>query len=90
MFGNNNMLCKYWDKLLEAYLIGNYLSEDPLSVTKQDVEKYLIQIRTARKIKLKTPGLGSQYKFSTDSGKGTVFTYKSSLIHLAFFTKKVR
>jgi hypothetical protein len=87
IFENNNVLYKYWDKLLESYATGD-LSEDSLSITKQDVKTSLSQIKKAHIVKCKTPGLGTQYKFSTESGKGTTLTYKSSPIHLTFFTGK--
>ena len=84
IFANNDLLVKYWHKLLKSYVM-DAIHETISTVHKAEIEGLLDALSHAQIISIGTPGLGDLFRIETDFGKGTALAYKENLVHMDFF-----
>ena len=84
IFANNDLLTKYWNKLLKSYVM-DAMYETKSTVQKAEVEGLLDALSHAHAVSIGTPGLGNLFKIETDFGKGSALIHKENLVHMDFF-----
>jgi hypothetical protein len=84
VFANNDLLMKYWGKLLKSYVM-DAIHERPSTINKEDVQGLLNGLIKAQHVSIGTPGLGDLFKVETDFGKGSVLVHQKQLVHMDFF-----
>jgi len=85
IFANNELLIKYWRKLLKSYTM-DAIHESPSVIEEHDIQDLLEALAHAHNASVGTPGLGELFKIETDFGKGTALLDKETLVHMDFFT----
>ena len=84
VFVNNDLLMKYWSKLLKSYVM-DAIHETESTIHENDVRALLEALVHARKVSIGTPGLGDLFKIETDFGKGSALILQTQLVHMDFF-----
>lgn len=88
IFANNNMLVKYWSKLLKSYVM-DAMHESKSVVEKTDVQELLNILQHANYVSVGTPGLGNLFNVETEFGKGSTLIHSGNLVHMDFFVSDV-
>jgi hypothetical protein len=84
IFANNNMLMKYWSKLLKSYIM-DAMHESKSVVQRTDVQDLLDALLHANYVSIGTPGLGNLFNVETEFGKGSALIHSGNLVHMDFF-----
>ena len=90
MFANNDVLKKFWSKLIKSYTMDVLTGEKGI-IDKKYVEGFIQALENAHYTSTGTPGLGEFVEIESDFGRGSALTYRSAVIHMDFFpTEAIR
>ncbi|KPK63822.1 hypothetical protein AMJ83_05045 [candidate division WOR_3 bacterium SM23_42] len=84
IFANNDLLMKYWHKLLKSYVM-DAMHETKSTVHKTETQGLLDALSYAHTVSIGTPGLGNLFKIETDFGKGSALVHRDNVVHMDFF-----
>jgi hypothetical protein len=84
VFANNDLITKFWSKLLRSYAMDALSEREPV-VRKEDVEDLIRALAKANHVSVGTPGMGNLYRIDTDFGTGTALIHNDRVVHLDFF-----
>lgn len=88
IFANNQLLNKYWHKLIKSYAM-DAISESKSLVNKEEVQELLNALAESRYISIGTPGVGNLFTVETDFGKGSALLHKGNPVHVDFFINDI-
>lgn len=90
MFANNDVLKKFWNKLIKSYTMDVLAGEKGI-IDKKYVEDFIQALEHAHYTSTGTPGRGELVEIESDFGRGSALTYRSAVIHMDFFpTEAIR
>lgn len=84
LFANNNLLRKFWEKLVKSYVMDAIKGEKS-SLNKDDVEEIIGAVKDAKIVSVGTPGIGDLIALESNQGKGSALVYEKEVVHLDFF-----
>lgn len=84
IFANNDLLMKYWHKLLKSYVM-DAMHETRATVHKTEIQGLLDALSHAHAVSTGTPGLGNLFEIETDFGKGSALVHRKDVVHMDFF-----
>lgn len=86
MFANNDLLKKFWRKLIKSYAM-DALSGEKSDLDRYDINDFLETIAKAKYVSSDTPGLGDLYSIESNIGKGSALVYGDAVVHMDFFPR---
>ncbi|UCD20220.1 MAG: hypothetical protein JSU64_03525 [candidate division WOR-3 bacterium] len=89
IFASNELINRYWNKLLRSYVM-DALSEEKPVIGREDIQDLIQALSNTKQVSVGTPGLGNLYRIENDSGKGTALIHNGKVVHLDFFVDDSR
>jgi hypothetical protein len=84
IFANNDLLMKYWNKLLKSYVMDAIHASKSV-IQHEDIQDLLHALSHADYVSIGTPGSGDLLRITTEFGKGSALIHEQNSIHMDFF-----
>lgn len=85
LFSSHTMLDKYWQKLLDSYIVEAMRGDEKGSVSLSEAKKFVDEYRKVDLEDEYTPGTGDLYEIASYDGQGSAMIYSGMLVHSDLF-----